>query len=66
MKKYAPLCAAIIALIFSACGPATQITDSWRDPNVTIDTNNIHKFVVAALMRNSATRHQIEDDMASS
>lgn len=63
MRRFILPLALIIA--FASCGPGTQITDSWRDPNVTIDTNNIHKFIVAALMRNSATRHQIEDDMAA-
>ncbi len=36
----------------SACNPGTQITHSWRDPSVTVDTAKIGKFVVAALLGN--------------
>jgi hypothetical protein len=53
----------IVAL--SACGPSTQIVDSWRDPDVVVDTSNVHKFVVAALLKNQTMRRQVEDEMAA-
>ena len=55
-----------VALLFLvACGPSTHIVDSWRDPSIVIDTADVHKFVVAALLKNQAMRHRVEDDMAA-
>src|ERR1700728_4286255 len=51
--------------LLAACGTQTHIIDSWRDPAVSVDTANIHQFVVAALLKNNATRHLVEDDMAT-
>jgi uncharacterized protein YqkB len=53
----------IVAL--AACGTSTQIVDSWRDPDVVVDTAKIHRFVVAALLKNQTIRRQVEDDMAA-
>ena len=63
MKKYVLF--SLIALSFAACGPSTKIVNSWRDPQVTIDTSEIHKFVVAALIRNETVRRNTEDQMAA-
>jgi hypothetical protein len=52
-------------VVLAACGTSTQIVDSWRDPDVVVDTAKIHQFVVAALLKNQTTRHQVEDDIAS-
>lgn len=53
----------IIAL--AACGTSTHIVDSWRDPDVVVDTANVHKFVVAALLKNQTVRRQVEDEIAA-
>lgn len=63
MKKYL-LFLVIVSTIFS-CGPSTKIVNSWRDPQVTIDTADIHKFVVAALLKNETVRRSVEDQMAA-
>ena len=56
--------AVLIASIIS-CGPSTKVVNSWRDPNTVVNTSELHKFVVAALLRNEATRRQVEDKMAA-
>lgn len=53
----------IIAL--AACGTSTQIVDSWRDPDVVVDTAKVNKFVVAALLKNQTIRRQVEDEIAA-
>ncbi|MBS1600068.1 MAG: hypothetical protein JST75_17715 [Bacteroidetes bacterium] len=63
MKKYFLL--SFIAISIFACGPSTKIVKSWRDPQVTIDTTMIHKFVVAALLKNETVRRSVEDQMAA-
>ena len=55
----------LFLLSLVACGPSTHIVDSWRDPNVVIDTADVHQFVVGALLKNPAIRRQVEDDMAA-
>ena len=52
------------SLIFLACGPGAKIVNSWRDPAVVVDTAALHKFVVAALLRNESARRRAEDKMA--
>ena len=56
--------AVLIASIVS-CGPSTKIVNSWRDPNTVVNTSELHKFVVAALLKNEATRREVEDKMAA-
>src|ERR1700710_2699331 len=51
-------------LFFSACSSSTHIVTSWRDPAVTVHTDSLNKFVVAALLKNPAIRRQVEDEMA--
>lgn len=63
MKK-AMFCFVVSVYIIS-CTPATQITNSWRAPGVTVDTAQLHKFVVAALIKNQSIRRNVEDNMAS-
>ena len=55
----------LLMSLLAACGPTTHIIDSWRDPEVVVDTTNIHRFVVGALLKNQTIRHQVEDDMAA-
>jgi hypothetical protein len=58
-----------LALLFAgslvACTTQTQIQNSWRDPNVTIQNPGVHKIVVAALLYDQGVRRQVEDYMAS-
>lgn len=49
----------------AACGPNTKIIHSWRDPNTVVNSSKLQKFVVAALLRNEATRREVEDKMAA-
>src|ERR1700712_2544110 len=63
MKKFIPL-AFILFGLFS-CSSPTQIVDSWKDPNVSIQNPHIHKVVVAALIYDQGVRRQVEDYMAS-
>ena len=55
----------LLAISLAACSPGTKIVNSWRDPDVTVNTAEIHKFVVAALLKNQTVRRQVEDDMAA-
>ncbi len=63
MKRMILINAALLLLV--ACGPSTHIVDSWRDPSIVIDTADVHKFVVAALLKSPAVRRQVEDEMAA-
>jgi hypothetical protein len=63
MKKN--LVIAILIASIVSCGPSTKIVNSWRDPNTVVNTSELHKFVVAALLKNEATRREVEDKMAA-
>jgi hypothetical protein len=63
MKK--KLLSALFACGLFACMAPTQIVNSWRDPNVTIQNPRIHKIVVAALLTDQGVRRQIEDYMVT-
>lgn len=63
MKKFIFYVAISISLV--ACSSGTQITSSWRDPGVTVNAGQIHKFVVAALIKDQSVRRNVEDNMAS-
>lgn len=52
-------------MAFAACGTSTQIVDSWRDPDVMVDTAKVRQFVIAALLKNPAVRRQVEDQIAA-
>jgi hypothetical protein len=52
-------------ILLASCGPSTKIINSWRDPGVVVKTSELHKFVVAALLRNEGVRKRTEDLMAS-
>jgi len=55
----------LLIMALASCGPSTRIVDSWRDPDVAVDTAGIHQFVVAALMKNQTVRRQVEDEIAA-
>jgi|SRR5579871_5846840 len=43
----------------------SEIMNSWRDPNTTIQNPGFHKIVVAALLNDQGVRRQVEDYMVS-
>ena len=58
----------LLALII--CSPfagfaQSQILNSWRDPNVSIQNPGFHKIVLAALIYDQGVRRQVEDYMTS-
>ncbi|HVV07100.1 MAG TPA: hypothetical protein VHC96_22885 [Puia sp.] len=55
----------LLITTLASCGTNTHIVESWREPGVTVDTSNIHQFVVAALMKNQTVRHRVEDEIAA-
>lgn len=55
----------LICISFFACTSPTQITSSWRDPNVKIANPEVHKIVVAALLYDQGVRRSVEDYMSS-
>jgi hypothetical protein len=67
MKKYSPgsFLISVILISQTACGPSTRIVNSWRDSSVVIHLNALHKFVVAALLKNETVRRTTEDKMAA-
>jgi hypothetical protein len=60
-----PFLSVCLLALLAGCGTQTHIIDSWRDPDVVVDTAKIHQFVVGALLKNQTTRHLVEDDMAA-
>src|SRR5579872_5260023 len=59
------VCLALFIISLAACGTGTHIVNSWRDPDVVIDTADIHQFVIAALLKNQTVRRQVEDEIAA-
>ncbi len=51
-------------VLLSACGPSTVITKSWRDPGTTVTPGYFKKPLVAALMKDEASRRVVEDNLA--
>ncbi|HTE25905.1 hypothetical protein [Flavitalea sp.] len=47
------------------CSAQTQIVNSWRDAETTIQNPGLHSIVVAALINDQVVRRQVEDYMAS-
>jgi len=54
----------LISITF-ACSAQTQIVNSWRDPETTIQNPGLHSIVVAALINDQVVRRQVEDYMVS-
>jgi hypothetical protein len=59
-----------IFLLAIICNPfvgaaQSQIINSWRDPNTTIQDPGFHKIVVAALIYDQGVRRQVEDYMVT-
>ncbi|HEY4195737.1 MAG TPA: hypothetical protein VGM63_09395 [Mucilaginibacter sp.] len=65
MKTKISLSILLLLAICAGCTPGTKIVNSWRDPDVVVNSSQINKFVVAALLKNQTVRRQVEDQMAS-
>lgn len=48
----------------AGCGPSTVIEKSWRDPATTLTPGYFKKVLVAALMKDEASRRMIEDNIS--
>ncbi len=55
----------VICASLAACGPTTHIVESWRDPQVVVNTAKLNKFMVAALIKNESVRRRVEDRIAA-
>jgi hypothetical protein len=56
--------AALIFTSIASCN-TTRIVTSWMDPDATTHTVRLHRFVVAALLKNQTVRKRTEDIMVS-
>ncbi|MEJ0104162.1 MAG: hypothetical protein WDO19_17060 [Bacteroidota bacterium] len=65
MKKRSNFLIALSLVLIAGCSPGTQIVTSWRDPDVTVNTKNLNKFIVAALLKDQSVRRKVEDEMAA-
>ena len=54
----------ITALCFAACGPSTQITASWKNPDESI-SRSVNTIFVTALTGRPTARQTIENDLAA-
>jgi hypothetical protein len=57
--------AIVIITGFAACRPATEITGSWKNPNVNAGTSNINRILVTALTARANARQTVENDLAA-
>lgn len=55
----------ILFLLISACGTATRITGSWKDPDVNTATTANKSVLITALTRNMEVRTKVEDALAA-
>lgn len=53
----------LCTLLIFGCSPSTKMEHSWRDPTVTVTPATFNKILVAALVKNEATRRAIEDQI---
>lgn len=61
MKKY--LIVSALAILTSCS--STSVVNSWKDPSETVAGQNFQKVMVVALMKNEATRRNIENEIAA-
>lgn len=54
----------IALLILAACGSSTQVVQSWKAPDASVEGGAYNKVLVIALIKDEATRHMAEDRMA--
>ncbi|MCV9929135.1 hypothetical protein OIU83_15830 [Flavobacterium sp. LS1R49] len=56
----------IIAALLYSCGTSSTIVSSWRDPKITISSENFKKVLIVALVKDEETRRITENRIASS
>ena len=50
-------------VVLMSCGPTTEITKSWREPDATVTPGPQHKTLVIALVKDETSRRVIEDQL---
>ncbi|HSC52238.1 MAG TPA: hypothetical protein VLC98_01355 [Phnomibacter sp.] len=63
MKKYFAL--AFFAVSLLSCGPATEISQSWKDPGSTTTLNDYSKILVVVFAKDETTRRQAEEQFVA-
>jgi hypothetical protein len=56
----------LTAILFYGCGTSSSIVSSWRDPKITISSENFQKVLIVALVKDEETRRITESRIASS
>jgi len=54
-----------IVLSFIVSCSSTSIVSSWKDPSTTLSSNQIHKILFIALLKDESYRRQVEDKLVS-
>ena len=54
----------LVAGTFVACSPSTKIEKSWVEPGASVNTNEQHKTLVIAMVKDETSRRVIEDELA--
>ncbi|MCC9074166.1 hypothetical protein LNQ49_21485 [Flavobacterium sp. F-65] len=55
----------LTAILLYGCGTNSSIVSSWRDPQITISSENFKKVLIVALIKNEETRRIIENRIAA-
>ena len=55
----------LVGIVFTGCQPATEITGSWKNANVSTDATRIETILVTALSPKTHVRQTVESDMAA-
>ena len=53
----------LIASIFTACSPSTQIEKTWMEPGASVTTGPTNKTLVIAMVKDETSRRVIEDEL---
>lgn len=53
----------VCLLALGSCGPAVYVDKTWRDPETTIDVNQMKKVLVVAFLKTEVGRHNAEDEL---
>lgn len=56
----------LTAILLYSCGTSSTIVSSWRDPKITISSENFKKVLVVALVKDEETRRITENRIAAS
>lgn len=57
-------CACLLALMFAGCA-STSVTNAWKNPAIDPARPALRKVLVVALVPSEATRHQLEQELAT-